>query len=688
MEMIDEKWIIRQQDEKVVAEIQNRGLSEGVARLLCNRGITDGEEIDRFLKNDLTENLHDPFLLQDMERAVARVNRAIEEKEKITVYGDYDVDGITSTVILYQYLAGRTENLDYYIPSRLEEGYGLNTGALEKIRNNGTGLLITVDTGTTAVEEIAYAKALGLDVVVTDHHECMETLPDCPVVNPKRKDSVYPFPELAGVGVVFKFISAMMGDSSEAFRLYGGITAIGTIADIMPLLDENRSIVSYGLKNLEKNCPPGISALLRLSGGTDGKIDTNVIAYQIAPRMNAAGRVGDCKISVRLLLEENPQRAEELAQALCACNVDRKDKEQQVVRDIDLILAGHTPKDKIMVYASDRWHNGVIGIAASRLTERYARPCILICFEGDSAKGSARSVRGVNLFELVSHSQEYLENFGGHEMAVGLTLKRENYSEFVRHITDWAAKEIPDEALIPTCEAEFEIGTRGLSLEFVRSLEVLEPFGNGNPYPSVVVKELKITDITGVGGGKHTRLTLEKEGRTVTAMWFGRAPEELEYAEGDTVDIFCTVTEKIFRQNPSLNITVRSIRYTEDESLALAKHHYRQYRDFGTDLPEDCKINRGIMVAVYRFLSANTINGQGGRRLIRRPDSVIRAVKSRYGTELNYCRLMLCLDTMQELGLVQYAEDKTLTVTLFSSEEKVDLCKAHDWDKISIPEKG
>ncbi len=686
--MIDEKWIIRQQDEDVVAEIRKRGLSDGVARLLYNRGITDPEEIRRFLKNDLTENLHDPFLLQDMKQAVERVNRAVEEHEKITVYGDYDVDGITSTVILYRYLSERTDRLDYYIPSRLEEGYGLNTRALEHIREEGTGLLITVDTGTTAVEEIAYAKSIGLDVVVTDHHECMDTLPDCPVVNPKRKDSEYPFPELAGVGVVFKFISACMGDSAEAFRRYGGITAIGTIADIMPLMDENRSIVRYGLKNLEQNCPPGIEALLRLSGNTDGKIDTNVIAYQIAPRMNAAGRMGDCKISVRLLLENDPHRAEELAQTLCTSNLERKEKEQQVVRDIDLILAGHAPKDKIMVYASDRWHNGVIGIAASRLTERYARPCILICFEGDSAKGSARSVRGVNLFELVSGSHEYLENFGGHEMAVGLTLKRKNYREFVRHITETAAREIPDEALIPTCEAEFEVDTSSLSLEFVRSLSVLEPFGNGNPYPYVVVKEMKITDIAGVGGGKHTRLTLEKNGDSFTAMWFGRAPEELEYTEGDTVDIFCTVTEKVFRQHPSLNITLRSMRYTEDESTNVYKTRYRQYRHEGTNLPEDCKINRGIMVAVYRYLAANALNGKEEKTLIRRADSIIRAVKNRYGADLNYCRLMLCLDTMQELGLIRYTEEKTLTVTLFTSEEKVDLCKAHDWDKISVGEKG
>ncbi len=686
--MTDEKWIIKEQDPQTVARIRStHGLSDGVARLLCNRGLTEDEDIRRFLQNDPLSNLHDPFLLTDMTRAVERVEKAIADGEKITVYGDYDVDGITSTVILYQYLSGRTDCLDYYIPSRLEEGYGLNSAAVETIRSSGSTLLITVDTGTTAVAEIAHAKEIGLDVVVTDHHECMEQLPDCPVVNPKRKDSNYPFPELAGVGVVFKFISACMNNSQEAFRRFGGITAIGTIADIMPILDENRCIVRYGLELLEKNCPPGIHALLRQSGIQDGKIDTNVIAYQIAPRMNAAGRISDCRVSVQLLLEQDPQRAEDLAKELCDCNVERKEKEQQVVRDIDLILAGHAPKEKIMVYASENWHNGVIGIAASRLTERYARPCILICFEGEDAKGSARSVRGVNLFELVRKASHCLENFGGHEMAVGLTLKKENYKSFLKEVTDLAAREIPDEALIPTCEAEFEVDETAFCSEFVRSLEVLEPFGNGNPYPSVVAKGLRIRSVTGVGGGKHTRLTLEKNGREFTAMWFGHMPEELECNEGDSVDIFCTITEKMFRQRPMLNVTLRSIRFSDGGEDPIYREHYRSYREQDTELPESCRINRSIMIAVYRYLTATALNNGRESSLLRRPETVIRTVTNRYRTKLNFCQLMLCLDTMQELGLIRYEKGKTLAVTLYRTAEKVDLCRAHDWDKISSAEK-
>ncbi len=687
--MIDEKWLIREQDPQTVARIQEEhGLPEGVARLLCNRGITETEAVRKFLNNDLRTDLHDPFLLCDMDKAVARLEQALGVGEKITVYGDYDVDGITSTVILDQYLSERTNRLDFYIPSRLEEGYGLNTKALQAIRDQGTTLLITVDTGTTAVEEIAFAKSIGLDVVVTDHHECMETLPGCPVVNPKRKDSVYPFPELAGVGVVFKFISACMRDSEEAFRRYGGITAIGTIADIMPILDENRCIVRFGLKNLEKNCPPGIEALLRLSGSTDGHIDTNVIAYQIAPRMNAAGRISDCSISVELLLETDPQQAEILAQQLCDCNVERKEKEQQVIRDIDLILAGHSPQNKIMVYASEYWHNGVIGIAASRLTERYARPCILICFEGDSAKGSARSVKGVNLFELVGHSSRYLENFGGHEMAVGLTLKRENYEKFLQDVTERAEQEISDEALIPVCEGEFEADERGFSLDFVRSLSLLEPFGNGNPYPCIFSRGLRILSVVGVGGGRHTRLTLEKNGTTFSAMWFGRSPEEIDYKEDDSVDILCTVSEKIYRQRTTINVLLRGIRFSEDQKDGVYRQHYRAYREQGIALPEECKINRTVMVALYRYLTATALNNGENGTIYRQPQVILNAVKSRSDVALNYCSLRLCLDTMQELGLLRYIEEKALNITIFRTEKKVDLCKAHDWDKIARTEKG
>lgn len=684
----DEKWIVRQQDPQTVRTICSEfGLPESVSRLLCNRGITEPDRIRKFLKNDLKENLHDPYLLRDMASAVARIEQAIRLREKITIYGDYDVDGITSTVILYQYLSGRTERLDYYIPSRLEEGYGLNQAAIASIRDSGTSLLITVDTGTTAVREVAYAKELGMDVVVTDHHECMDVLPDCPVVNPKRKDSEYPFSELAGVGVVFKLICACMNDSDEAFRRYGGITAIGTIADIMPILDENRSIVRYGIEQLDRQPPIGIRALMEESGIGDGTIDANTIAYQIAPRMNAAGRISDCKYSVRLLLENDPRKASELAKILCACNAERKEKEQKVIQDIDLLLNGKTPQEKIMVYASEHWHNGVIGIAASRLTERYSRPCILICFDNEAAKGSARSVRGVNLFELVGKSSCFLDNFGGHEMAVGLTLKRENYETFRRDVTEQAEKSIPEDALIPTCEAEFEVDETAFDIHFVRALNMMEPFGNGNPYPSVVARDLNVLAVTGVSGGKHTRLLLERNGREFTAMRFGMGPDEVGCVEGDTIDLFATITEKTYRQKPVLNVTIRSLRISGKDEDEAYLQHYRDYRCHSVPLPEDCKINRGIMVVLYRYLTRSGLHSGESAQSIH-PGAAVRSIRNRCLAKFNCCQLMLCLDTLQELGLIRYTGTDPLSLILYSKKEKVDLTQAHDWAEITATEKG
>jgi single-stranded-DNA-specific exonuclease len=296
-------------------------------------------------------------------------------------------------------------------------------------------------------------------------------------------------------------------------------------------------------------------------------------------------------------------------------------------------------------------------------------------------------VRGVNLFELMSQSSRYLENFGGHEMAVGLTLKKENYQSFLQDITQKAREQIPDEALIPICEAEFEADDSAFTSEFVHALDLLEPFGNGNPYPTVCAKNLRVCAVTGVGGGKHTRFTLEKNGREFTAMWFGHPPEDSDCTEGDRIDLCCTIAERIFRQRPYLNVTIRSLRFSEDPTVELYRKTYRDYRIDGADLPDGCRISRSHMVALYRYLTAKA-QGNGTEDTLRAtPDQIIRAVRNRSGTELNYCTLKLCLDTMQELGLIRYDDDRLFSITLYRTDKKVDLCKAHDWEKISTPEK-
>lgn len=675
--MRDSKWVIRTQNEAIVKQLcQTHGLPEVTARLLCNRGITDPIEVQTFFGDKLYETLHNPFLLPDMNIAVTRLRQAIRNGEKITVYGDYDVDGITSTVILYTYLSSTGACVDYYIPSRLEEGYGLNRNALDQIRENGTKLLVTVDTGTTAAEEVIYAKQIGLDVLITDHHECVDQLPDCPVVNPKRKDSEYPFPNLAGVGVTFKLICACMENTPAAFEQFGILTAIGTIADIMPLKDENRSIVREGLRLLNTAPPPGIQALLGVSAA-DGDIDSGTVAYQIAPLMNAAGRVGDPKLSVRLLLCKDLIQAKKLAEELNRCNLDRKEKEQTVIRDIDQILHGTQPTDKILVFGSETWHNGVIGIAASRLTERYCRPCILLCFDKNKGKGSARSVKGVNLFELVSRTSEKLENFGGHEMAVGLTLDRKNYDAFVKEITETANQTIREDNLQPVYEAECEIRPEELNFSFTDACDLLEPFGNGNPSPFFVLRNLKLENCTAVGGGKHTRLQLQSGTQHFTAMYFGKTQEQIGCMEKEPIDLLCSVHKRIFQNKTTLNIIVKDLKPADDPEEKKHRQHYERFCK-GESLPAEEKITREDLAAFYRWTCKHSAPGKPVQITSRR---LTKELKKSI-PDFSLCRLLLCKDVLTELALLIVQGNNLLQLEPIKTTQKADLTKANRWEEL------
>ena len=556
------KWLIKKQDEAAVAEIRKQfGFCDAVARVLYNRGLTDRKSIESFFDIDIA-NLHDPLLLADMEKATSRIKRAVENGEKITVYGDYDVDGITSVVLMYRCLTSLGANVDYYIPDRTEEGYGLNSSALRSIYDSGTSLIVTVDTGTTAVEEIAEAENYGLDVIVTDHHECKPTLPVCvAVVNPKRPDSVYPYKELAGVGVVFKLVCALIGDSTKAFSLYGDLVSIGTIADIMPLVDENRVLVSLGLDLLRKRPSCGIKALLEASGGyKHGQITASTIAFQVAPRINAAGRIGDPKRSVELLLCEDPEQAASLAEGLCDENRTRRQMEADIIADVEKMLENRNPSDRIIVVGSENWHHGVIGIVASKIVEKYHLPCILVCFDGDRAKGSARSIKDVSMFELLTQSSRHLEKFGGHEMAAGLTLARKDFDGFVRDITAIANEKITDDMMIPVVESECEIPFSEISLDTVHELQRLEPFGTGNPTPNFAFGNVVISDIIAVGAGMHLKLTFSYSGQDFSAMLFGTTLQDFDFATGDTVDIVFSMSENFFNNRYSLNMSLKRMR--------------------------------------------------------------------------------------------------------------------------------
>ena len=672
------KWLIKKQDEAAVAEIRKQfGFCDAVARVLYNRGLTDRKSIESFFDIDIA-NLHDPLLLADMEKATSRIKRAVENGEKITVYGDYDVDGITSVVLMYRCLTSLGANVDYYIPDRTEEGYGLNSSALRSIYDSGTSLIVTVDTGTTAVEEIAEAENYGLDVIVTDHHECKPTLPVCvAVVNPKRPDSVYPYKELAGVGVVFKLVCALIGDSTKAFSLYGDLVSIGTIADIMPLVDENRVLVSLGLDLLRKRPSCGIKALLEASGGyKHGQITASTIAFQVAPRINAAGRIGDPKRSVELLLCEDPEQAASLAEGLCDENRTRRRMEADIIADVEKMLENRNPSDRIIVVGSENWHHGVIGIVASKIVEKYHLPCILVCFDGDRAKGSARSIKDVSMFELLTQSSRHLEKFGGHEMAAGLTLARKDFDGFVRDITAIANEKITDDMMIPVVESECEIPFSEISLDTVHELQRLEPFGTGNPTPNFAFGNVVISDIIAVGAGMHLKLTFSYSGQDFSAMLFGTTLQDFDFAIGDTVDIVFSMSENFFNNRYSLNMSLKRMRLCEETEKKEADEENLYNRFISGDKEDGIVLTRKEFTAVYRHLHRNYVNARQTRYM---PHALARGF-ARKGLEgFGFCKLMLCLNILSELGIIEYAYNENVNITFRDTQNKKNLADSKTW---------
>ena len=582
-------------DAKRDAEIREiartMGVSELFAVLLVNRGYHSAEAAERFLRLE-QEGFHDPYLLTDMEAAVNRIFAAVENGEKITIYGDYDVDGVTSVTALYLYLKELGAEVGIKIPKREGEGYGVSCAAVDALAREGTRLIITVDTGITANAEVEYAAELGVDFVVTDHHECRAELPAaCAVVNPHRADCLYPFRELAGVGVVFKLLCAcemkrcrdveepILNGIRRVCMEYSDLTAVGTIADVMPVVDENRLIVSLGLKRMERSARPGLRALIEASSSrksgddTAKKITSGTIGFGIAPRINAAGRISDAAIAVRLLLEEDEERARIQAEELCEINRRRQAEENRIATEAyDQIEASFDPKnDTVIVLDSNYWHQGIIGIVSSRITERYGLPSILVSFDGnegeenplDDGKGSGRSVKGMNLVEALTYCEDLLVKYGGHELAAGLTVKRGNLEAFRQKINEYAKKHLTEEMLAIRMEADCALSMKDITMDFAREISLLEPFGVGNTSPVFVIKNVNVKKITHIGGGKHTRLLLERDGICLTALYFGIGEGELGFECGDAIDVLFHIDINDYKNVQSVQMIVQDARMAE-----------------------------------------------------------------------------------------------------------------------------
>ena len=686
-EYLEEYFRPRRKKTITTSEETRKAFYELLSRLFYNRGFREIGQIEDFF-NISSTRLHDPFLLPDMEAAVLRIQKAIDSNEKITVYGDYDVDGITSVSILYKYLVSCGAEVDYYIPGRTEEGYGLNEQALKRIRENGTTLLITVDTGTTAVDEVVYAKNIGLEIVITDHHECKlkhnedgtvtELIPDCiAVVNPKRPSGNYPFSELAGVGVVFKLLCALTGSTDKVLDLYGDLVAIGTIADIMPLINENRAIVVVGIKKIKEHISVGLKALLTASGN-EKEISSSVIAYTISPRLNAAGRIGDPKTSISLLLERDYATAMEIATSLCEENRKRQQLESEIFKDVEKMIEECGLNDKILVFASDNWHHGVIGIVASRIIEKYGKPCILLCGDGENMKGSARSVKGISIFELLQKTSSSLLKYGGHEMAAGLSLSRDKYNDFRNEIIEYSNKTITDKMLIPVIEAECELPFERLTLQTYDVIRMLEPFGTGNATPLFIVKNLTVSDIEPIGCGHHVKMRVSKKDsqlEPVTMLMFNTEFNGLNCVKGDEIDVVCALSDNVFNSKRSLSVNIKKFKLsTSIESKdKVNKLFYDNFIKNGKVI-DDIVLTRDHVAAVFK-----KIRKQSSETEEYNSYSFARRISNESGLDINYARFMLSLDILNELNLISYSGSDQIKITYHNSFEKVDLQNSATW---------
>ena len=607
------KWVVSPCDRDAAAAIaESCGVEPFAAFLLCSRGMTDEFEIESFLYDT---DLIDPYTLPDMEKAVERVNQSLENGERITVFGDYDCDGVTSTALLYSYLSSRGANVDYYIPDRSGEGYGMNPGAIDQLKSRGTNLIITVDNGISAVEEIAYAKSLGIDVVVTDHHRVGETLPDAvAVVDPHREDSLCEFSDWAGVGVAFKLVSAL--DDSEGYELleqYGDIIALGTVADIVSLKGENRIIVRSGIAFMNAALEDGtlrlgLKALLDASGST-GALDSSSVAYRIAPRVNAAGRMGSAERALKLLLTNDWSEAKEIAEEVSDANAQRQATETEITAcAIEYIEnAPEIKHRRVIVVEGDDWHQGVIGIVASRLVEKYGKPCIVISKNGDVAKGSGRSIDGFSLYDALSYCSDILVQYGGHVLAAGLTVDSDKVDAFREKINEYA---LNAETAVPTLKIDCKLNPSSINVDMLSSLRVLEPFGAENPQPLFGLYNMVISAIQPVGAGKHLRLTVKRKNSIITVIMFSVTLEEFPYKVGDTVDLAVKLSENEFQGKVQVSIQAKAIKLSGvDDDEAIASIH--DYEDFcasetvSEDLKNKISVNRELCGNVYKFVKAN-----------------------------------------------------------------------------------
>ena len=660
-------WNVSQPKADAVNALVSGGYAPLAAMILASRGLSSPEAANAYLDCNCT--LLDPFLMTDMALAAGRVALAMTNGEKIAIFGDYDVDGVTATCLLTDFLRKHGADCVPYIPGRLEEGYGLNAIALHALAEQGVKLIVTVDCGITAVAEAELCKELGMDLVITDHHECKDVLPDAiAVVDPHRPDGGYPHKTLSGVGVAFKLAAALSGDQEQVLAEYADMVCLGTVADVMPLQGENRVFVSRGLELLRNTSRPGLAALMQHSNCESSAVSASSVGYMLCPRINAAGRMGRIECAVELFLTQDPQRADELASALCEMNRQRQSVESEIyTQAVQMLPEGHQPP--AIVLAEETWHQGVVGIVASRIAEEFCCPTFLVCLDGEHGKASSRSYGGFNLFSALSELSGLLESYGGHELAAGFTIHASQIAAFRQAICEKARDYYTEDTPRTVLDADCAVPPEMMTLYNIDSLNSLEPCGNGCPKPTLVMENLTIDRISQVGGGRHMRLRLRSGRSFFNAIYFSATPESASITEGDLVDVAFIPQVNEFRgeRTPQMNVT--DIRPSCSAEADCCCAGYRQLHNGCLDaaLADALLPDRATLGMVWRYLAGcGTVN--------EAPMCLLRKIVRWSGKSLSQGKLLTCLDIFADVNLIRVQrQHKYITIELLPCTEKADL---------------
>ena len=661
-------WNVTEPKAEAVNALALGGYNPLLAMILASRGLENPQQAGACLSCDAP--LLDPYLMTDMASAVERIKLALDRGERMAVFGDYDVDGVTATCLLTDFLRSNGADCLSYIPGRLEEGYGLNPIAIRYLHQQGVKLIITVDCGITAVDEALLCKELGIDLVITDHHECKDQLPDAvAVIDPHRPDGGYPHTGLSGVGVAFKLAAALSGNQEQTLEQYADMVCLGTVADVMPMAGENRRFVDRGLALLRQTRRPGIAALMEETGCDPRNINASSVGYMLAPRINAAGRMGQIELAVELFLTHDPLRAKALASALCELNKERQSVESEIYRQaVEMLPQGEIPD--AIVLADEFWHQGVVGIVASRMAEEFCCPTFLICLDGEHGKASSRSYGGFNLFSSLTNLSHLLESYGGHELAAGFTIHKDQIAQFRKEICALAREYYTADGPRTILNADCGISPEMLTLPNVEALSRLEPCGSHCPKPLLVMEGLTVERVGLVGGGKHMRVQLRRGRYSFNGIFFSETPESAGIAQGDVVDAAFIPQINEFRGEHTVQMNLQDLRPHCNVPCDPSTAGYDQLRTGSVtkEIAEVLLPDRNTLATVWRYLAG------ASQELKEDPMCLCRKIVRWSESPLSLGCLLTCLDIFQDVGLLEVQRHhKYLAVKLLPRQDKADL---------------